>query len=171
VSIPLALSTPGAGVSLGAATSATLVIQDNNPYPAPIQIASLTTRTVGFKVGTGHRAKFKKETVIDLQFTGAINGAGNLGAYQLLSGKTRRGVTTYNKKVPLASVSYNSTTDVATLFPAGTLDLSQPEELIVTASMLTDAYGRPLDGDDDGVPGGNYIAIFGRGGAPMDREP
>ena len=43
-------------------------------------------------------------------------------------------------------------TFTATLAPKTKLDLSQPEELQVTAALLTDAFGRPLDGNDDGTP-------------------
>jgi len=36
--------------------------------------------------------------------------------------------------------------------------------LQIIAADLTDAYGRPIDGNDDGVPGGNYVAIVTKNG-------
>jgi hypothetical protein len=37
-------------------------------------------------------------------------------------------------------------------------NLSQTDRLQIVAADLTDALGRPLDGNNDGQPGGNYIA-------------
>lgn len=47
-----------------------------------------------------------------------------------------------------------------TRFLAGKLNLSHVEQPTITAALLTDAYGRPLDGNDDGQPGGNFIATL-----------
>ena len=103
------------------------------------------------------------ETVLQLTLSGAVNGAGNLAAYQLLSGKTRRGVTTFNKFVPLTSAVYNPTALTVTLFPARKLNLSQPERLRVAAALLTDVYGRPLRGGQD------FVATFSNRGITIAR--
>jgi subtilase family serine protease len=160
VSIPLSLSSPGPGASLGTTTSATLVVHDNNPFPTPVIVTSLQLPTIKVKTGTGKKAKTKTETVVQLHLSGPLNGAGNLGAYKLLSGQTKRGVTTFKTVVPLASVVYSSTALTVTLIPAGKLNLSKPEQLRITAALLTDTYGRPLDGNYDGQPGGNFVATF-----------
>ena len=39
--IPLMLSSPGAGATLGEATTAGLVIHDNNPFPPPVTVESV----------------------------------------------------------------------------------------------------------------------------------
>jgi hypothetical protein len=169
IDIPLSLSSPSTGVTLGSMNSATLVVHDTNPFLAPAQIISLTTPTVRVTVGAGKRAKSKKETIIQLQLSEGVSGSTNLDAYQVLSGKSKKGVTTFNKPVPLVSASYNPATFMITLVPAGTLILSQPEQLTVTAALLTDALGRPLDGNHDGVPGGNFVATFGKGGVKILR--
>jgi O-glycosyl hydrolase len=158
VAIPLSLSSPGPGSTLGAIATATLVVHDNNPFPPLVTITSLTHPTIRVKIGTGRRARTKTETVLQLTLSGAVNGAGNLAAYQLLSGKTRRGVTTFNKLVPLTSAVYNPTALTVTLFPAGKLNLSQPKQLRVAAALLTDVYGRPLRG------GQNFVATFSNQG-------
>ena len=77
VTVPLALSSPGSGASLGATASASLVIHDNNPFPPPVT-ASLQLATAAIKIGKGKKAKTKKETVLELKFTGLVAGAGNL---------------------------------------------------------------------------------------------
>ena len=160
VAIPLSLLSPGPGATLGTTSSATLVVHDNNPFPTPVIVTSLQLPTIKVKTGTGKKAKTKTETVVQLHLSGGLNGAGNLADYKLLSGQTKRGVTTFKTVVPLASAVYNSTALTVTLIPKGKLNLSKPEQLRITAALLTDAYGRPLDGNYDGQPGGNFVATF-----------
>ena len=81
--------------------------------------------------------------MIQLSLSGAVNGAGNLAAYQVLSGKTKRGITSFNRAGPLTSAVYNPAALTVTLIPRSKLNLSQPERLTVTTSLLTDAFGRP----------------------------
>ena len=98
-----------------------------------------------------------------LQFTGALNAgtAQNLGVYHLdQASRTRKGGTQYNKPVALASVSYNASTDTVTLLARSKLNLAKPEELRITASQLPDVYGRPVDGNHDGQPGGDFVALL-----------
>jgi hypothetical protein len=83
-----------------------------------------------------------------------------LGDYHLLSGKTKKGHTTYNKTLALRSATYNPAAHTVTLMPKNKLSAAQPDELIVTGSVLTDTLGRPIDGNHDGQPGGNFEATF-----------
>ncbi len=169
--------TPGKGTVLnvgnGQTLSVTFTPSDTTDYntvtttvkidvvpPPVVTVTSFQPTTVSVTVGKGHRAKMKKETALVIQFSGALAGTGNHGAYKLLSGQTKRGVTTFKTVVPLASVVYNSTALTVTLIPAGKLNLSKPEQLRITAALLTDAYGRPLDGNYDGQPGGNFVGTF-----------
>jgi len=55
--------------------------------------------------------------------------------------------------------------------PAIKPNLSQSDRIQIIAADLTDAYGRPLDGNDDGVPGGNYVAIVTKHGATPAAVP
>jgi exo-beta-1,3-glucanase (GH17 family) len=162
--IPLSLSAPGPGATLGVTASAALIIVDNNPLPRPVTITSLQTPTI--KVGTGRKAKL--EAVIRLRFSGPVNGAGNLRAYLLQLGKTVKGVVNFTKTVGLTMAQYNASTHTVDLIPKIKLNLSAPERLIVTAALITDAFGRPLDGNDDGRPGGNFVAVFSKNGVRID---
>jgi hypothetical protein len=140
--IPLSLSSPGTGATLGATTSASLVIVNTN-NPPPVTITSLAHPTI--KVGSGKKAK--KQVVLQLQFSGPVNGAGNLGAYVLESGKTKKGKTTYTKPVPLTSSVYDypgAPPNTVTLFVRNKLNLSLPEQLTANAGLITDSYGRHL---------------------------
>ena len=108
-----------------------------------VTLTSLTHPTI--KVGTGKKAK--KEAVLELQFSGPLSGAGGLGAYVLESGKTKKGKTTYSKRVALTSAVYDypgAPPDTVTLFLKSKLNLSLREQLTVNGSMITDSNGRPL---------------------------
>jgi hypothetical protein len=168
VVIPLALSSASAGAALGAVTSAGLVVHDNNPLPAPVTV-SLQLVPVNVATG-GHRAmRTTAKTGLQLTFSGAINGAGNVAAYHLFSGTTRRHVTTFSKAVALASVQYNPSALTATLVPRSKLALTKPEQLQLTAALLTDAFGRALDGKHNGQPGSNFVANFSKKGIQIER--
>jgi hypothetical protein len=161
--VPLALSLPGSGATLGAMTAATLVVHDNNPFPPFVTITSLGTPTIRVTTGVGKRARKKSETVIELHLSGALSGAGNVAAYQLFAGKVKKRVTTFNRRLPLISAVYNPAALTVTLFPAGKLNLALPEQLRVTAALLTDAYGRPLDDNQ------NFTASFSKRGVTIGR--
>ena len=51
---------------------------------------------------------------------------------------------------------------------ACTPNLSQTDRLEITVADLTDAFGRALDGNDDGQPGGNFSATFDQRGPTVD---
>jgi hypothetical protein len=162
-SIPLALSSPGSGASLGAATTATLVVHDNNPLPPPVTV-NLQLAQVKVTTGKGKKAKTTTETGLKLTFSSPINGAGNLAAYHVFMGKTKNRVTTFSQPVPLFSVVYNPATLTATVAPKNKLVLTAPEQLQLTAGLLTDNYGRQLDGAGKGHPGSNFVATFSNKG-------
>ena len=123
----------------------------------------MTTETVS-KVA-GKKAKTKKETVLKLQFSGALNGAGNLAAYQVLSGKTKRRSRHSTAGVPLASATYSASATAWTviLTPAAALNLTQPEQLRITAADLTDDYGRPRR-QRQRAARADFVATFGKKG-------
>ncbi len=155
LTVNFALGAPTGGAMLGTPSTGTLTItatpggHDNIPFPPLVTITSLTVPTIEVIVGKGRKARRKPESVIELHLSGALSGAGNLAAYRLLSGKSRKGVTTFKRRVPLSSAVYNAATLTVTLFPVGKLNLSIPEQLRVTAALLNDAYGRPLAGGLD----------------------
>ncbi len=69
-------------------------------------------------------------------------------------------------EVPIASVNYDEATQTVTLTPSVPLPWLQYFRLEVNgseASGLQDTSGNLLDGDRDGVAGGSFGAIFGRG--------
>ena len=144
-----------------------------NPTPPPVIVTSVHWETIKVKVGKGKKAKTKSETALDIQFSGAVAGSGRLSAYQLSVVTTKKvkkkSVTTY-KPIRLTSALYASSPMVSSvlLVPAMKPILSQTDRLQIVAADLTDALGRPIDGNDDGQSGGNYTATFSRTGATSD---
>ena len=128
-------------------------------------VESVHWETIKVKVGNGKKARTKSETALEIQFSGLVAGTGDLAAYQLSSVTTRRvkrrAVTSY-KPIRLASAVPASTpmTSMVSLVLAIKPNLSQSDRILIIAADLTDAYGRPIDGNDDGVPGGNYVATL-----------
>ena len=184
VDIQMALSSAGTGATLGSIQSTVLVIHDNNPPPPPPLVIVESLQVEKIKVGKGKKAK--KETVLVLQFSGALNAgaADNANAYELApvitvkatgKGKHKKPPTTkLGTSVKLASAVYTSSNNQVTLTPRGTLNLAKPEELIVKAALVTDTLGRQIDGNDNGQAGGNYIATISGsrvtvGGLPLAR--
>ena len=154
-----------------------------NTLPPPlVTVRSLQVETI--KLGKGKKAK--KETVLVLQFSGALNAsaADNTGAYELApvekvkstgKGKNKKPATSkLGKPVALASADFTASNNQVTLTPRGTLKLTKAEELIVDAALVTDTLGREIDGNDDGQPGGDFIATISGsrvtvGGLPLAR--
>ncbi len=137
--------------------------------PPPVIVTSVHWETIKVKVGNSKRARTKSETALEIQFSGLVAGTGELAAYQLSSVTTRRvktrAVTSY-KPIRLTSAvpASNPMTSMVSLLPAIKPNLSQSDRILIIAADLTDTYGRPIDGNDDGVPGGNYVAIVTKNG-------
>ncbi len=130
-----------------------MIHDDNPPF---VVITSLRFGTI--KRGTGKKAK--KTTGIVIQLSGSLNPtqAKSLAPFHLLSGKVKKGHTTYSKPVPLSSAIYDPSAHTMSLVPKRKLNTSQPEQFKITASSLMDSLGRPIDGNHDGQPGGDFVA-------------
>ncbi len=143
------------------------------PPTPPVIVTSVRWETVKVKLGSGKKAKTKSETALEIQFSAPVAGAGDLAAYQLAGVMTKKvkkkPVTTY-KPIKLASAlpASNPTTSSVSLFPAAKPNLSQTDHLEINALDLTDAMGRALDGNDDGKPGGSFLATFWKSGVNVD---
>jgi hypothetical protein len=111
-----------------------------------------------------HKVSRKKTIkVIVVDYSGALEPdvAQVPTSYQLVaSGKGRKPGTHAVKTVAIATAAYDPGTQAVTLTPAGKLP-SGPLQLTITANGVLDALGRPLDGNNDGQPGGNFQTTLG----------
>ena len=137
------------------------------PKPVPlVTVQSVLWQTV--KIGKGKHAKSTRELVVT--FSGALERASaqNLNDYHLVAaGKDKKFGTRDDTKVKLAAPTYaataNPTAYTVTLTPKGTVP-KQPLQLTINAAGTLDAAGRPIDGNRDGQPGGDFQATFQGGG-------
>jgi RHS repeat-associated protein len=152
-----------------AAQATIAVVNSPPPPPPPVTVTSVHWGTLAVKASKGKKAKTKSETVLEVQFSGAVAGAGSLSAYQLATVKTKKvkkHVVRTLKPIRLSAVlaaSSPMTTSVA-LVPASKANPSLADQLEILATTITDAEGRPLTGNES-QPGTNAIIEFGRGGA------
>ena len=118
------------------------------PVPPPVHVQKLYWASKKL-------SRKKTIRVLDLQFSGALSSNVNApGAFTLdLVTKTKKHGTRYTKVSVVAS--YSATTDTVTLSPSGKLP-NQQMQLTINAALVLDGQGRPLDGNDDGQPGGNF---------------
>ena len=164
VDIPIALSSAGTGATLGSIHIDSPGDPRQQPVPAPCHRRVGAGETIKVKVGKGKKAKTKSETALEIQFSGLVAGSGDLAAYQLSSvttKKVKKKVVTSYKPIRLtsalpASIAHGVVGFALARNEAKPLaDRSTPDRRGRPHRRL----GRPLDGNDDGLPGGNYVAI------------
>ena len=132
----------------------TLTVTPASVSAPPVTVTSLRWETLKLS-----RKKSVKELVLSL--SGALNAAdaNNLATYGLDSAKGKKKTTVYTKPVALSSALYNPANNSVSLLlrakpPAQTMQLT------INAANLLDAEGREIDGNDDGQPGGNFVATL-----------
>lgn len=135
----------------------------------PVTVASVHWETLRLPSGKGKKAKTRSQTVLEIQFSGAVAGAGSVSAYKLAMVKTKKSkkkVVTTLKPIRLSSVVPESSpmTTSVELVSASKPNVTQTDQLEIVAADLTDAQGRPLAGQN-GQPGTNAVIVFGRSGA------
>jgi hypothetical protein len=158
----LTLGIPSGGATLGGATAAILtIINDDLDRFGPV-VADVQT-IPGRRGITGLR----------LIFNEPLNAARaqDLFNYDLVSeGRDGRFGTFDDARVGLRSATYDPATSSVTLTPAGPLRLGRfyrirvnPTIIPVSGRNITDVADNVLDGDANGIPGGTYVALIGRG--------
>jgi hypothetical protein len=112
-------------------------------------------------------------TEVIVIFSGAVNAAEaqNPAIYRLtLPGKKGSYTAKNARAIGLKSAAYNSANDTVTLTPLKPFKVTKPVQLQVNGQPpagLQDGSGRLIDGDHNGTPGGNAVAILSRGGASI----
>jgi len=129
--------------------------------PAPATVQSISIQ----KVSTG---KHKSPKAIVLKFSEALNAADaqNINTYNLVTvpkKKKQRG-----QRVAIPRATYTAGALTVTLFTRKPLAFNPPLQLTIIAANLLDALSRPLDGNNSGQPGANYVATLSKSGITID---
>jgi hypothetical protein len=105
-------------------------------------------------------------TAITVDFSGALDAleAESTGIYRLtVASKKGSFAGEGTRVIALRSAVYNSNSWVVTIAPRKPFALTKPVELVVNGespSGLQDAEGRLIDGADNGMAGGNFVAVI-----------
>ena len=106
-----------------------------------------------------------------VSYSGALEPAAaqDLNDYHLASaGKDRKFGTRDDRKVTLTAPLYDPALRTVTLTPRRSVP-AQALQLTINAAGTLDAQGRPIDGDRDHQPGGDFHAIFKGNGISFSR--
>jgi len=165
LSVGVVLSNPGTNAALGVPSTETLVIQNAPPPPL------VTVESVQLETNKKH-----KVTGIVIDFSGAVNAteAQSIATYELVAAGKGGSFTGKGAKLIKIKSAVYDTADHEVILTPSPFGLSKPVELVVYGSGshgLLDAEGRYIDGNHDGVAGGNAVAILSNGGAHVNAVP
>jgi subtilisin-like proprotein convertase family protein len=167
VTAPLAYRVPSSSTLIPTPTPTTPTPTPTTPTPTPTAAPLVTVSNVQF-VTKRHKVK-----EILITFSGAVNGAEalNTGIYQLIMAGKHGSFTARNaRSIRIGSASFAAASNTVALFPRKPFVLHKPVELVVNGAPpmgLQDGHGRLIDGDRNGQPGGNAVAVLSRGGVSM----
>ena len=99
--------------------------------------------------------------VIVLRFSESLNTADaqTINTYNLATVPKQK--KQHSRSVAISTATYNPQALTVTLITRKKLALNSPLKLTITAAALLDQLGRPLDGNDSGQSGANYVATLG----------
>ena len=136
--------------------------------PGPTGAALVTLTSVTFTHNKRHLV-----TQITVDFSGAVNvaEADSVAIYRLVLPGKRGSFTAKNARaIGLRSAVINAGNTEVTLTPKRPFALTKPVQLTVNGeppSGLEDSEGRLIDGNHDGVAGGNGVAVLRLKGATL----
>ncbi len=103
-----------------------------------------------------------------LTFSAALNpttAQKAAGYWVVLPGRDHRFGTRDDRIVKFRKAVYEASSDMVKLAPGTRLAANSSLEIVVSGSASkphpTDVWGRPIDGNKDGAPGGNFVATLG----------
>ena len=153
---------PGTG-----SRAVTITVSDQS---SPAQTASKTFNIVVLQpvqvtAPIGLTISKRAITSLSVHFGASVTGAGDSGNYHLALVSTKRlkrHLVTVIKAVAIKGVTYDDASHTATIVPARKLAPGKVNQLTITASGIHDASGQALDGNHDGLAGGDLVARIGR---------
>ena len=115
-------------------------------------------------------------TEVDVIFSGPVNSveADSLATYHLATPGKKNSYTAKNAGViKLKQAVYTASNNTVALTPKKPLALTKPVQVLVYGTgptALQDNDGRDIDGDHNGTPGGNAIAIISKKRVTVDAK-
>ncbi len=112
-------------------------------------------------------------TEVDVIFSGLVNSseADNIGTYRLATAGKNDSFTTKSAGIiKVKKAAYSPSTNTVAPTPRKPFALTKPVQVLIYGSgptALQDAEGRDIDGDHNGTPGGNAIAIIAKKGVTV----
>ena len=158
------LSISSQGLASATTPPANVTPSNHHTFPTPL----VTMTQVQLVTNKKHQV-----TQIQIVFSGGVNTAQaqNTAEYRLVTAGKKGSFTAKSAKpISLRSASYTAASDTVTLTLAKPVKLTKPVQLQVNGtapSGLTDSAGRLIDGDHNGTPGGNAVALLRGGGATI----
>jgi plastocyanin len=137
--------------------------------PSPSTPPPVTVTSVRAIEDKHHRVA---QIVVD--FSGPVNvsEAENTGMYRLtMTGNKDSFIAKNASVVKLASATYNAGLDEVILKPRRPFALANCVQVVIDGQQpggLQDSYGRVINGDNDGQPGGDVVAMICRTAQGMD---
>jgi hypothetical protein len=141
------------------------------PAPSPLPPPAPPVTVVGVQ-DVKNKKHDVTEIVVDL--SGPVNSAqaDNLANFRLTTANGKGSFTAKNSPViKLHSAVFNAANDTITLTPRKAFTLNKAVELTINGmppSGLQDTSGQPIDGNGDGVAGGNAVALIRRTGVVLN---
>jgi hypothetical protein len=141
------------------------------PTPTPVTIESILpaatppVTVLGVQWQTHMVSRTRSVGVLVVSFSGALDpsSAQNLAAYHLFGAGAGSKLGARDRAIALTSARYDPVALTVILTPRGTV-AGRGVRLSITAAQVLDSRGRPIDGNRDGQPGGDYTANLYRGG-------
>jgi len=118
--------------------------------------------------------KRNQVTELLVTFSGPVNAAkaGLIGTYRLATPGKKGSYTAKNAGIiKLRSALYNAAENTVTLTPKKAFALTKPVQMLIYGigpTALQDSDGGFIDGDHNGVAGGNAVAIVAKKGVTID---
>ena len=116
-------------------------------------------------------------TQVLIVFSGSVNvaDAQTVGMYRLATAGKKNSFNAKNAQIiKIKSAVYSAATNTVTLTPKKQFATTKPVQLRVNGqspSGLHDSAGALIDGDHDGQPGGNAVALLRQTGATISAVP